>query len=186
MKRRIVLRGVGASLAFVAGGRAAFAQQPFTDWYTVITAAAQNKMDDVRTMVGRGDSPNTANGEGRTPLSYAAAFGDAATTKFLIDKGARVDQRDKSGNTPLHWASGGGHTEVVKVLIAAKAPIDAQDKQGITPLMLAASNARDGAVRALLAGGADRKKQDFTGRDAIGWASGHPTVLRLLLAAPSG
>ena len=79
-----------------------------------------------------------------------------------------------------------GHTEIITLLLAAKATVDAQNKQGITPLMMAAANGKVEAIRALLAAGADPKKQDFTGRDALGWAAGKPAALRALQAAHSG
>ena len=41
-------------------------------------------------------------------------------------------------------------------------------------------------IRALLGAGADPKKQDFSGRDALGWAAGRPASLRALQAARSG
>jgi ankyrin repeat protein len=67
-------------------------------------------------------------------------------------------------------------------LLAAKAPVDATAPQGITPLMLAAANNKGEAIKVLIEGGADPKKQDFTGRDALGWAAGKPASLRVLQA----
>lgn len=43
--------------------------------------------------------------DGTTPLMLAAKIGDIAMVKFLIEKGAKVDQQDqKSGMTPLTQA----------------------------------------------------------------------------------
>ncbi|HEX7968819.1 MAG TPA: ankyrin repeat domain-containing protein, partial [Stellaceae bacterium] len=86
----------------------------------------------------------------------------------------------------LHWAAESGQAEIIRALLAAKAPVDAQAKQGITPLMLAAGGTKAEAVKALLEGGADPKKQDFTGRDALGWAAGKPAALRVLQTAKRG
>ncbi|MDE0660450.1 MAG: ankyrin repeat domain-containing protein [Gammaproteobacteria bacterium] len=39
-----------------------------------------------------------------TPLHWAAAYGDEATVKMLIDAGAEVSIKDGRGDTPLVWA----------------------------------------------------------------------------------
>jgi uncharacterized protein len=187
MRRRALL----ASLPLALAAASAAAQSmplgglSFDTWYTVVTAASQNKVDDVRKLLVRGDNPDTTDGEGRTPLLYAANFGNAEMAQLLIDRGAHIDARDKFGNTPLHWAAERGHLEVMRLLIAAKAPIDATNKHGITPLMLAAGAGKVPPVRLLLEKGADAKKQDFTGRDALGYAASQPQV-RTLLEARKG
>ena len=43
--------------------------------------------------------------KGETPLHRAAAFGDDATIKRLLDAGANKEARDAHGDTPLSWAS---------------------------------------------------------------------------------
>jgi len=152
-------------------------------WYGLAAAAEQNKEQDVAALIRRGDTPNFLDSNGRMPLSYAAASGNTTIAKMLLDGGARADYRDSAGGTALHWAAQSGHIEIITLLLAAKATVDAQNKQGITPLMMAAANSKIEAIRALLAAGADPKKQDFSGRDAIGWATGKPISLRALQAA---
>jgi len=179
LARRAVLGLAAALLALAPGhGRAQLFQAP--DWYTLADAAAANKTSQVAYLLGQGQSPNFIDPHGRTPLDYAATFGNVAMIKLLLDGGARVDYRDAFGSTALHWAAERGNVDAVEVLIAAKAPLDAQNREGVTPLMLAASTDEAGAVRALLKAGADPRKQDFTGRDAFGWARSQPTIVRLL------
>ena len=43
--------------------------------------------------------------KGETPLHRAAAYADADTIKFLLDKGAQKDIKDANGDSPLSWAS---------------------------------------------------------------------------------
>lgn len=43
--------------------------------------------------------------KGETPLHRAAAYSDAATIQFLLDRGADREARDVNGNSPLTWAS---------------------------------------------------------------------------------
>ncbi len=184
-KRRASLAGAAFLLALCLGPVAARAQLSFPDWYTLANAAAQNKTEDVAALLRRGDNPNFLDSFGRTPLSYAAAFGNTAMVKLLLDGDARIDYRDTFGSTALHWAAEIGRTEAVKQLLSAKSPVDATNKQGITPLMLAAGGNKGDTVRVLLNAGADPRKQDFTGRDAMGWAAGKPNALRALLAGRS-
>lgn len=42
---------------------------------------------------------------GETPLHRAAAYGDAAMIRLLLERGARKDVRDAHGDSPLTWAS---------------------------------------------------------------------------------
>jgi ankyrin repeat protein len=184
MKR--IFAAMIVALAMLPAERALAQIEGPPDWYTLANAAAANKTEDVAAMVRRGDNPNFTDSFGRTPLGYAAAFGNVQMIKLLLDGGARVDYRDKFGSTPLHWAAEAGKVEAIKALLAAKAPVDAINRQGITPLMLAAGNNQGEAVRLLIAGGADPKKEDYTGRDAKSWAQGKPAALRALQSAHAG
>ncbi len=105
---------------------------------------------------------------------------------LLSAHNAHVDARDKSGNTALVYAPPklGGNLDILRLLLDAKADPNAANREGVTPLMLSRpTRSQPAAVRALLARGADPKKQDFTGRDAFGWAADKPTVLQVLNAA---
>lgn len=182
MTRRLLLQFLGAALLLAGSARRALAID-FPDWYTLVNAAAQNKTADVEMMLRRGDNPNYTDSAGRTPLGYAASFGNVAMVKALLENGARIDYRDNFGRMALHWAAELGQAQSIRLLLAAKSPVDATAKQGITPLMLAAGGNKSEAVKLLLDAGADPRKQDFTGRDALGWAAGKPAALRVLQAA---
>ena len=183
MTRRALITSLAAlAVALAAGPSRA---QIFTDqfnsaWYTIVSAAAGNNITDVRTFIAKRVNVNQTDFQGRTALSYAAELGNAEIAKELLDARAAPDQRDKLGNVPLHWAANNGRVEAIKVLIAGHATVDAPDKQGITPLMGAITHNQVAAAKTLLAAGADAKKQDFTGRDALGWAAGQPAIVRLL------
>ena len=154
--------------------------------YSLPDAASRNKAEDVKVMLAAGKNPDVADDTGQTPLGYASSFGNLAMVQSLLAYHAPVDRRDGFGSTPLHWAAQRGTVDVLNALIAAQASIDLQNKQGITPLMLAASNAQVAAVRILMQHGADPNKQDYTGRDAVGWANGRPNVLQALKTPRSG
>lgn len=179
--RRYRLAAIGLA-ALVLGAGTARAQ--FESWYTVAIAASHNSIDQVQAALARGnaDLNGLDSTSGRSALEYAASFNNVAMAKLLLEHGAHVDARDASGGTALHWAAERGNLDVMHLLIDNKAGVDAQNRQGITPLMSAASHAQPGAVRLLIASGADPKKQDYTGRDALGWAGGQPAVLQALNA----
>jgi len=158
----------------------------FDAWYTIATAASENKTDDVKAKLIAGENPNTNDVKGATPLIYAAQFGNAEMAKLLLQWDARVDDRDAFGNTALHWAAQRGSIETVRLLLDAKAAIDAQNRQGVTPLMLAASRNQTPVVRLLIHKGADPARQDYTGRDASGWGAGKPAVLQALRETKPG
>lgn len=180
MRRRLFLLALPSAALAAPPAMAAFSDAFNAEYYTIATAAMSNKIEDVKVFLAKGINPDFADSTGRTALSYASAQGYADIAKLLLDAGASPDIKDKSGNTSLHWAADGGRLEVLKMLLAAHATVDAQNKQGLTPLMLAADRGRVAVVRALLDAGADPKKQDFTGRDALGWSASQPAVKRLL------
>lgn len=170
---------IASSAALAQGENKRQDMQPL-GYSSVFSASAQNNTEEVELLLRRGENPNGLDTAGRSPLGYAALYGNTDMTKALLANGARPDFRDNFGNTALHWAAANGQAEVLRLLLAGKAPVDAPNKQGVTPLMMAADANKVEAVRVLLAAGADPKKEDFSGRDAIGWAQGKPGTLRLL------
>ncbi len=146
-------------------------------------AAERDDFDSVLDLLQRGDFVDTEGENRRAALSFAAANGDMKIADLLLGHLAVVDHRDKFGDTALHWAAINGHAEMVKRLLAAGASIDVQNSEGITPLMLAITNNRGEVVRVLVEAGANVHLQDFTGHDAVSWASDKPMILRIVQAA---
>lgn len=147
---------------------------------SIAAIAAQNKTREVLGMLNGGASPNERDDLGRTGLIYAAILDNPMMARILLTHDADTSVRDKLGNTALHWAAERGNTDVLTLLLDAHASVDAVNNQGVTPLMLAVSNNRTNAVRALLASHADPHKQDYTGRDAIGWTTDNRAIAQLL------
>ena len=147
---------------------------------SVAAIAAQNKTREVLGMLNGGASPNERDDLGRTGLIYAAILDNQMMARILLMHDADTSLRDKLGNTALHWAAERGSVDVMTLLLDAHAAVDAINNQGVTPLMLAVSNNRTNAVRTLLAAHADPRKQDYTGRDAIGWTTDNRTIAQLL------
>ena len=146
----------------------------------VAAIAAQNKTSEVLGLLNGGASPNDRDDLGRTGLIYAAILDNTMMARILLMHDAETGVRDKLGNTALHWAAQRGNTDVMNQLLDAHAPVDAVNNQGVTPLMLAVANNRTNAVRMLLAAHADPHKQDYTGRDALGWTTDNRAIAQLL------
>lgn len=91
-------------------------------------------------------------------LHLAASRGQEATTKLLLNEGARIDVIDSLGLTPLHYAanySKKSNQENFDLLVEYTANVNVQDKLGRTPLHLALQNKQHWFVGSLLFAGAD-------------------------------
>ncbi len=164
-----------AAITLVIFGSAARGQlniNPFSQYYdNVARAASQNDADEVRRIVGGGEgNPNQSDDQSRTGLHYAAMNGNLQILAILVKANAKLNVTDNLGDTPLHLAAEQNQTEAAKLLLDVGAEVDPQNKNGLTPLMIAASHGDLELVRALLAKGASPTKNDYTGRDALGWA----------------
>jgi ankyrin repeat protein len=173
---------LGLALALTASRAAA--QIDANGWYNIALAASHNETQQVQALlVEGGHDPDAIDSRsGRTGLDYAASFNNTEMAQILLDHRAHVDARDSFGNTALHWAAERGNLDVMRLLIDNKATVDFINRQGITPVMVAAEHAQPAAVRLLVASGADPRKQDYTGRDAFGWAAGKPAIVQALNA----
>jgi ankyrin repeat protein len=101
--------------------------------------------------------------DGWTAVTCAAAAGEEATVRLLLEWGAEVNDERQSA---LREAVRGGHADVVELLLSMGADVDAQPAGGETPLMAAAAAGQVEIARQLLAAGADSGLKDDAGRDA--------------------
>jgi len=63
-----------------------------------------------RRLLKQGVDPNTTDVIGRTPLHYAANYGNPTTVRILLDAGANPHIRDFKGRTPRELAIHHGKT----------------------------------------------------------------------------
>ena len=140
-------------------------------WENVARAAAANDAAQVSQLINSGKSPNDVDDNGRPALDIAVVNGNLQIAAILIKAKARLDVRDRLGNTPLHLATEHHQVEMAKLLIDVGAPVDAEDHNGVTPLMIAARRGYLDIGEALLAKGANPRKTDFTGHDALSFAT---------------
>ena len=182
---------LGAAIILLLAAVSARADlNPFSSYNdNVARAAAKNDAYKVRQLVGSGSgsNPNQVDESGRTGLQIAAINGNLQIAAILIKASANLDLKDKLGNTALHYATDRNQAEMAQLLLDVKAAVDPENKNGMTPLMIAASRGNLEIVQALLAKGANVRKVDFTGRDALGWATEgrRPAVVQALQRAAS-
>jgi ankyrin repeat protein len=121
----------------------------------------------------------------QTPLAQAAARGDAAEVRSLLQGGADPNGADGSRITPLMWAGRAGSVESIRALAAAGAALDTRDQavNGWTALVHAIHKGQDDAADALLAAGADPNVRCDGGSTALMFAAayGNARMVRTLL-----
>ena len=95
-------------------------------------------------------------GDGRTPLSIAAATSGASeAVNALLRRGAKMDIVDQAGMTPLLSAALATDVDSVSLLLAAGADVNVRGATGFTPLMAAAMSGNVELAQVLLEAGAD-------------------------------
>ncbi|KAF2466052.1 uncharacterized protein BDR25DRAFT_185539, partial [Lindgomyces ingoldianus] len=129
---------------------------------------------------------DSKDGEGRTPLSWAAGGGREAVVKLLAGRDdVEADAKDGDDQTPLSWAARGGHEAVVKLLVERDdVEADSKDGYGRTPLSWAAEGGHEVVVKLLVErDDVDADSKDGDGRTPLSWAAwkGHEAVVKLLV-----
>ncbi|WP_274365689.1 ankyrin repeat domain-containing protein [Paenibacillus thermotolerans] len=133
---------------------------------------------------------NAENGDGLTPLGYAAHFGRKEAVEALLDFGADVNAMSHSkltfipSNTALHAAIAGERSmEVIKLLLSRNANTAMYDSNGHTPLHTAAFHDDNvELIRLLLEHGADVNGKPESGEPplAVALRQGNHTVAAFL------
>ena len=122
-------------------------------------------------------------GFGASELADAAARGDLAAVRTLIDQRADVNAPQNDGATALHWAVFRGDKAMVDLLLRAGANPKAANREGATPLWLASTNGDAATITALLNAGADANEKLPLGRTPIMLAArtGNVEAIKVLL-----
>lgn len=147
-------------------------------------ASREGKLDDVRTALENGGTPDTKDSKnGFTALHWASTNGHDSLVSLLLENNAIINSPAKNGMVPLHCAAGNGYERVVSVLLENGASIDAKDRNGATALHEASQCGHKDSVLLLLDQGASVNIQDQNGNTPLHYASrnGHEAIVSLLL-----
>lgn len=119
----------------------------------------------LNTMMIHKTTVNKKNDRGMTSFAHAIVAGQLEAAKYLLDKGANIDEKNYSyiEETPLMLACDTGNAEAVRFLVENGADVNARDKRD-RPVIFHAINSID-CMRVLLDNGVDietRVKENYT------------------------
>ena len=137
--------GSGFSRTYMAPATSAAAE---TD-PRLIEAVKNRNVESVRTLLKQRVDVNATQGDGATPLHWAAHRDDLAIADLLIRAGAHANVADDVGTTPLHLACTNRSGAMVERLLSADAVANATLPSGETALMTCARTGDARAVKAL-------------------------------------
>jgi len=129
----------------------------------------------VELLLRHGAEVNATDGNGKTPLHYAAEKSFKTVAEALLANGAEVNAKVsgsvKTDGTPLHLAAQSDSAGIVDLLLAKGAEVNSKARGGGTPLSWAAGSGHVRVAELLLAKGAD-----VNAADNNGWSPLHSAV----------
>ncbi|CVK21886.1 ankyrin repeat domain-containing protein [Sporomusa sphaeroides] len=105
--------------------------------------------------------------DGFTPLHAAAAYGQTAVVRQLLDKGADINVRDKDGQTALMKAVWNSHAKVVTALLQNGANVTVNDSNGDNVVNMARARNDRRVLTALVAAGITELKDALEKVDSV-------------------
>lgn len=151
----------------------------------LVIAARQGSLVQVKALIAEGVDVNGREmviGQGRSALFHASAEGHVDVVRYLLERGAEVDEAPAGRSTALIVASWEGHREIVRLLISSRADVNRKNENGWTALSSAARNGHLGIVEDLLGAGADATIRHPDGNTAadVARSHGHNGVAELI------
>jgi ankyrin repeat protein len=142
----------------------------------------------VKNLIAAAADVNAKGHDGKTPLDYAASYGQVEVARLLLAAGANpnaiVEDKepvvDRPAGTPLYYAVQGDHKDMVELLLDSGADANAKGRYGATVLYWSAETGRLDMVKLLIAKGANPNIQmednDFCDGTSLGVAIEHGYV----------
>jgi serine/threonine-protein phosphatase 6 regulatory ankyrin repeat subunit A len=147
-------------------------------------SAREGNLEAVRELLGPDVDVNLVDKKfGKTPLCWAAEYGQLEVAELLLDHDADFNLADLIGRKPLLWAARCGHKKIVQSLLDRGDSVDSKDRIGRTPLSLAAREGHIEVVRLLIKFGDEVDSKDIKNQTPLSFAAmnGHLDVVLLLL-----
>jgi len=139
-------------------------------------AAVDGEIEQVKSLISKGADVNAKNGDGWTPLQYAASRGHKEIVELLLAHDADVNIGGEGNMTAAEYAMQNNHMEIFQLLISKGADI--------SPLHVAISMKDEAKVKSLIEDGADINKLTPGGLKPIRRAvfTGFKSAVELLIA----
>jgi uncharacterized protein len=113
--------------------------------------ALDGDVDEMERLVGQDPGLLDARDRmGWTPLLYVSEDGNMGVVRWLLDKGAAINEREDTGSTALWQACSRGLAPVVRLLLERGADPAIANNRSSTPLMEASRRGHLEVVRSLL------------------------------------
>lgn len=158
-----------------------------------VTPTLPTPQDEFLTAVRKGDKKEAQRWiergavveDGAILVVAVRGSGDVELVRWLVERGAPVDQADSAGRSPLSWACGKRRSNVLSFLLKAGASIEQPDQLGRTPLHYAVFSGDAAVVAKLVDAGARVDVQDRLGTTPLMYACAKelPGVVEVLDAA---
>ena len=174
-RRRVLHSALAASIAALLVGTASA---------SVVSAARDADVEEVRKLIAAGSDVNAPEPDGTSALLWAAHQGSPELVALLLEAGASPNAANNFGVTPLLEASRYGDVATIKALLDGGADASAAAREGETPLMAAARAGSLEAVNLLIERGANvNAAESLQDQTALMWAAaeGHVAVVDALL-----
>jgi len=163
-------------------------ESPNSDGQTALMIIARtNNVEAARLLLSHGANVNgVEKWREQTPVMWAAAEGQAAMVKELVDHGADVNARShvndwerqvtaeaqaiarpSGGLTPLLYAARQGCVGCTKALVEGGADLNLADPDGVSPLLLSVLNMNFDVAAYLIDKGANVNKWDWWGQSPL-------------------
>ena len=156
----------------------ALAESPLAD------AIENGRRDATLALIEQGADINLAQGDGTTPLHWAAYQLDVGLVERLLKRGAQANTANRYGASPLGEAVKAANAPIVALLLKAGSDVNAANGDGETPLMLAYRTGSTEVAGALIAAGADvNAREAWRDQTALMWAAegAFPELVGLLI-----
>ncbi len=133
---------------------------------SLLQAILEDNVNLVNYCLDHGESINTPNQYGTTPLHLAASRGNGSIVRCLLRRGANAHVLDNDGRTPIDLAIRKGHVRIAEMIsfYSFRAP------QGWKPLQYAAAHGPLALVRHLVARGESVTAIDERGKSPLEYA----------------
>lgn len=105
-------------------------ENPLLQRTNFVNTAAEGRIKELKSLLLRGEDPDSADLSGNTALTMAATNKHSEVVQLLVSCGANVNGRDKNMMTSLLFAINKGYVEIVRQLLDLGADRNASDTNG--------------------------------------------------------